>query len=325
VNAPSAPIEYRHLRRSDLPAYAKLLPIAIGDLERSTGLDQNADALSAALARWPIWILIRFSQFFGRPILRVHVAADGVRLVGTATLLNMRSAGYVVGVATDPEYRGRGIASQLLDRLRSEAAERHRPWITLDTESANETALRVYRRAGYREIGRFNWFRRADLPNFAGSPVPPATPKELKDFLAPLNASRGADYRSALPARPRLLTHLELMFQVGRAPQRTWIRAGGIGAPEAVRAYFVPPTRMGVIFPMTCEPDPAEETLAPLIRSSVEWLRPREPTNCLVVVPEPVGRIGPFLEQLGFASVVSSTVMGRPVASPGAPAAGTRS
>ncbi|HXQ79122.1 MAG: GNAT family N-acetyltransferase [Thermoplasmata archaeon] len=320
MSVASGRIEYRLLRRPDLPAYAKLLPVAIGELERATGLDQNADALSVALTRWPIWIFLKLSQFIGRPFLQVHVAADGPRLVGTATIVRFRSAGYVVGVATDPEYRGRGIASQLLERLRVEAVRLHRTWITLDTETENETALRVYRRAGYREIGRFTWFRRTGLPSFAGPTLPPATERAVRELLAPLDASRGADFRSALPANVRVLNHLELMFQAGQVQRQTWVEVGSNGVPDAVRAYFARSTRMGVLFPLMSEPTPAAETLAGLLRSGAEWLRPKEPVISLAVVPEPVGAIGASLEQLGFAPVVSSTTMGRPVA----PEAGAR-
>jgi ribosomal protein S18 acetylase RimI-like enzyme len=317
MTVPSGALEYRHLRRSDLPAYRKLMPLAIGRLERSTGLDENGDLLPATLARWPIWAFLRLLQLFGRPFLQVHVAADGSRLVGTATLIMLRNTGYVVAVATEPEYRGRGIASHLLEQLRTETGQRRRKWIALDVESENETAVRVYRRAGYREVARFAFYRRPGLPaaNPTAPSIAPATRKDLKGILSQIEASRGPEYRAALPASARILSHVELIIQGGRGERETWLRRGSSGATSALRAYFVPATRMGALFPLTREPETPPDGLAALLEQGIAWLRSKNPVTCLAVVPEPIGSLGPLLESLGFARVVSATTMASPVPS----------
>jgi len=310
------PLVFRQLRRADLPTFSQVIHLGIGKLERSTGLDEGAEAMFQMLSRWSIWFLLEFSQLIGRPFVRIWVALDGKRVVGTGTLLMLSKAGYVAGMATSPEFRGRGIASRILGLQQAETARRHRDWLVLDVESENDTAIRVYRRAGYREVTRFTWFTRMGVPPTLTPPSPEtraASKAELKELAPKLDASRGAGFCTALPADPRMLSHNELLVRGTRARHRTWVRPTSGGSPSAVRAYYTPRTQMGVYFPMTGPAEPTPEELAALFDPATEWLRPQAPTRCLAVVSEPVGAVGAALERMGFSAVVSSTTMVRPV------------
>ncbi|MFM7347844.1 MAG: GNAT family N-acetyltransferase [Tagaea sp.] len=55
-----------------------------------------------------------------------------------------------------PEARGQGVAKALLAALEAEAAKRGAVRIVLDTNKALLEAHALYRKAGYREIARFN-------------------------------------------------------------------------------------------------------------------------------------------------------------------------
>ena len=154
---------FRELRRADLPTFTTVMRLGIGKLERSTGLDQNAEAMVTVMSRWSIWFLLWLSRLIGRPFVRVYIAVDGPRVVGTGTVFMLSRAGYVGGMATEVEYPRCGIASRILDLLQAEAARRGRDWLVLDVESENDTAIRVYQRAGYRAVGRFAWFTRPGL------------------------------------------------------------------------------------------------------------------------------------------------------------------
>jgi ribosomal protein S18 acetylase RimI-like enzyme len=314
----SATIEFRLARHSDLAAYAKLATFAVGEFERSTGLGENPEAMAATLARWPIWTLLQFSQFLGRPILQVHLATDGPRLVGTATLVLLRETGYIVSVATLPEYRGQGIASHLLERLHAETVRRHRRWVALDVESENESALRVYRRAGYREIARHAWFRGPRLPPSVGPTAAPAKAAELHEFVRAVNANRSPELRTALPATPRALSHLEFMFRGGRVERATWLRRATNGSVVGLRAYFTQATRTGVFLPISSTLSPTTEEFRPLCAAGTAWLAPRAPSVCLAVVPEPAALFGPLFEEMGLKPVVGTTTMARRLAEQGA-------
>jgi GNAT superfamily N-acetyltransferase len=56
----------------------------------------------------------------------------------------------------DPRFRGRGIASRLLAFLEQTAAASGRRRVILDTNPVLLEAIAMYRRAGYRDIERYN-------------------------------------------------------------------------------------------------------------------------------------------------------------------------
>jgi len=308
--------EIRPLRRSEFARYRPVVLLAEGELERSTGLNATAEATIDLLKLRSIWLLLRLARFFGRPIVDVLVATSGSDILGTGTVLWFRKSAYVAGMATKPDWRGRGIASDVLGRLEALAQRRHREWMLLDVEGGNARAVRVYEKAGYRTIGTFTWFVSTSLP-----PTRPADgdggrrvgASDWKELTAHLDASRPADYRAAFPARKRALHHNEVMVRGGRTESETWWRRTAAGGIAVVRAYFVPGARMAALFPMSTLPEPPSEEFSGVLGSAVDWVRSRNPTRCLAVAPEPRGGIASALEQLGFTGGVSSAVMVRPV------------
>lgn len=310
----AGPLEYRLLRRRDIPSFLTVVLQGIGKLERSTGLDRSAEKMVRSLSRRSVWTLLRFFQLIGRPFAQIFVTVDGNRVVGTGTLLRLPHAAYVAGMATELEYRGRGIASQILVLLQKEAVRREEGWLILDVDSDNDTAIRVYRRAGYREVAQFRWYLRTGIPPTT-APVPPgtrpATRAELKEVAPRLDEGRVADYRAALPATPRRLSHNEVLASSFRSRRRTWIHETATGSPLVLRAGFAPDPPMGVYFPLTGSTPPTPEEVVTLFDPATEWLRPHAPATCLAVVPEPAGAVGVALERLGFTSVASSMTMVR--------------
>jgi ribosomal protein S18 acetylase RimI-like enzyme len=312
----AGPLEYRLLRRSETPSYLTVVLQGVGKLERATGLDRSAEKMVRSLSRWSFWTFLRFFQLIGRPIAQIFVAVDGTRVVGTGTLLRLRNAAYVAGMATETEYRGRGIASHILTLLKQEAARRHQEWLVLDVDSDNETAIRVYRRAGYREAARFTWYLRTGDPPTT-SPLPPgtrpATKSELEEVTPRLDEARTPDYRAALPSTPKRLSHNEVLASGFRSRKRTWILRTIGGSPLVLRVSYAPDREapMGVYLPLGGPTPPTSEEAAAALDRGTEWLRPQAPTTCLAVVPEPTGVMGAELERLGFKGVASSMTMVR--------------
>jgi len=66
--------------------------------------------------------------------------------------------GHLRGMAVDPEWHGRGIAQQLLERAESELQARKCHRITLDTTEYLKRASRFYERNGYRRSGKITDF-----------------------------------------------------------------------------------------------------------------------------------------------------------------------
>jgi len=82
---------------------------------------------------------------------RAYLVRDGGRVIAAVrtTAENSRSA-MIVGVATHPDYRRRGLATQLLVRLGRELlAEGKRPCLFYD----NPQAGGIYRRLGFTDVG----------------------------------------------------------------------------------------------------------------------------------------------------------------------------
>ena len=75
------------------------------------------------------------------------------QLLGYLVISRYVDAWHVMNVAVDPDYRGRGVASALLDRLFELTAGEGRRGYTLEVRVSNERAIRLYERMGFRARG----------------------------------------------------------------------------------------------------------------------------------------------------------------------------
>lgn len=69
--------------------------------------------------------------------------------------------GYIANLAVHPDYRRRGVASALLERLEALAAQRGLAFWSLEVRESNAAAIRLYTRHGYAVTGRRPGFYRA--------------------------------------------------------------------------------------------------------------------------------------------------------------------
>jgi [ribosomal protein S18]-alanine N-acetyltransferase len=77
---------------------------------------------------------------------------DGA-LAGYLIISRYVDAWHVMNVAVDPEQRGRGIATMLLERLFELTADDARRGYTLEVRVSNRTAISLYERLGFRARG----------------------------------------------------------------------------------------------------------------------------------------------------------------------------
>lgn len=75
-------------------------------------------------------------------------------LTGWLYLRGWRQILYIEAVATHPAWRKQGIGEALMSFAESQAHELHRQWLGLTVTAANEDAVRLYERQGYR---RAHW------------------------------------------------------------------------------------------------------------------------------------------------------------------------
>jgi ribosomal-protein-alanine N-acetyltransferase len=78
--------------------------------------------------------------------------AEGA-LVGFLIVSRYVDAWHVMNVAVDPEHRGRGIATMLLERLFELTADDARRGYTLEVRVSNATAIALYERLGFESRG----------------------------------------------------------------------------------------------------------------------------------------------------------------------------
>ena len=74
-------------------------------------------------------------------------------LVGYLIISRYVDAWHVMNVAVSPEYRGRGIAAALLERLFELTGHDAARGYTLEVRVSNETAIRLYERLGFQARG----------------------------------------------------------------------------------------------------------------------------------------------------------------------------
>ena len=86
----------------------------------------------------------------------IFVALDGTqRVIGTVSCSQTdEEEGHVRGMAVRPEWRGGGVAQQLLERVEAELRERKCSRVSLDTTEPLRRAMRFYERNGYERTGR---------------------------------------------------------------------------------------------------------------------------------------------------------------------------
>lgn len=64
---------------------------------------------------------------------------------------------YIDSLAVDPQYRGHGIASCLLDATKNKAADMNLPAVGLLVDEGNPKAERLYLRKGFVFVGKNTW------------------------------------------------------------------------------------------------------------------------------------------------------------------------
>jgi [ribosomal protein S18]-alanine N-acetyltransferase len=101
------------------------------------------------------WSRSMFAGELAKPSSICLGAFDGETggLAGYLIISRYVDAWHVMNVAVAPEYRRRGIAATMLDRLFELTAGDGRRGYTLEVRVSNEEAIRLYERAGFKPRG----------------------------------------------------------------------------------------------------------------------------------------------------------------------------
>ena len=143
-------IHFRKAESSEIPLLAELRK------------KQLIDEGSAPNAEADVYMIPFFKKHLSDGSLVEWVAEEDGQIVATAAMMFMEFPpaysnptgvrGYVTNMYTSPEYRGKGIASALLEKLMEEARARNIRIIFL---GASKMGKPVYRRFGFEETGKW--------------------------------------------------------------------------------------------------------------------------------------------------------------------------
>ena len=122
-------------------------PLHRGDLPHISTIEQacfGSNAWSETSLAWSLEDPLQFwLGYFENNILLGYVSVQCICGVGDIT-----------NVAVTPPARGRGIGGQLLLALDGLAREQSLEELTLEVRQSNLTAIRLYTRAGYTQVGK---------------------------------------------------------------------------------------------------------------------------------------------------------------------------
>ena len=93
------------------------------------------------------------SELAKQSSLSIAAVEPGGGLVGYLVLSRYVDAWHVMNVAVDEPYRGRGVASQMLEQLFDRTGDDVERGYTLEVRVSNDTAIGLYRRLGFVETG----------------------------------------------------------------------------------------------------------------------------------------------------------------------------
>ncbi len=101
------------------------------------------------------WSRSMFASELSKPsslCLGAHDTETG-QLVGYLVISRYVDAWHVMNVAVDPDHRGRGVGTMLLERLFDLTADDARRGYTLEVRVTNRKAIELYERLGFRSRG----------------------------------------------------------------------------------------------------------------------------------------------------------------------------
>ena len=81
-------------------------------------------------------------------------AMEGDALIGYLGIQYGPDGADIMSIATDPAFRGKGAAKQLLSAMEQQLRALKLQWITLEVRPSNESARKLYESMGFQQVGR---------------------------------------------------------------------------------------------------------------------------------------------------------------------------
>jgi ribosomal-protein-alanine N-acetyltransferase len=122
-----------------------ILRLGLSDLDAIDAIERRAYVTP--------WSRSMFASELGKRSSICLGAFEGERLIGYMVNARYVDAWHVMNVAVDPDYRRRGIASRLFERLFELTADDERRGFTLEVRVSNADAISLYEKLGFERRG----------------------------------------------------------------------------------------------------------------------------------------------------------------------------
>lgn len=131
--------------REDLDDTCIIRPLESKDLDQVCAIEEKAFSMPWKREDFEGLIKDNDSDYF--------VVDFNGRVVGTAGYTNQVGEGYINNVVIDEDYRGRGLAEELLRAVICEGNEKGIKDFTLEVRVSNIPAIKLYEKLGFKSVG----------------------------------------------------------------------------------------------------------------------------------------------------------------------------
>ena len=123
------------------PGALAIRPMTVADLD--SVLDIERASFSSP------WKREHFLQEIHSHLSFPHVAVNEDTVVGYVCFMSLFEEAQIMDIAVDPKVRGKGVASQLMERAITVAREKGAERLVLEVRESNAAAIRLYESFGF--------------------------------------------------------------------------------------------------------------------------------------------------------------------------------
>ncbi len=298
-------MKLREFRRPDSARFFELLKSEFPEEERVVGTRvEGFNTLIARLYRWDMRLLLGFLGVVRRSPFHLYVVEEDGRIAATTLLSFTARAGYLSTVVVAPEFRRRGFARLLIERARTTAAARGKPYVVLGVLAQNAPARALYASVGYQTLDA-ETFSVHDAPaGFTGAAadgaVRPFDRRDATPLAALANELSPPAVRDVLPRAPRDLFGRTFADRLFSSESAAWVVDRGRGPEAHVAATVSPMTEAAHLSTPIIGPTVEPALATALIRTAGSWLAGRGAVRVVTTVPDRLERARTALAEAGF-------------------------
>lgn len=123
----------------------EIVPMTYDDITQIAAIEQQCFS--------DPWSEKAFADEMNNPLAVYLVAKDNGMCAGYCGFWNVSGEGGITNVAVAPEYRQKGVGTQLIKKMVEQAIEMQLSLLTLEVRVSNLPAQRLYEKFGFEKVG----------------------------------------------------------------------------------------------------------------------------------------------------------------------------